>query len=73
MQYAIRAGRSEASAKRSLVKVDVVPGSQLPFRVTKRSNGMIMRSFETRKQAEDYIDSLPLEMLRKKSTRIERS
>ena len=45
------------------------PRSEIPYRVERRRNGMVLGSFNSRDAASDFIDSLNLETLEKKTTR----
>lgn len=60
---------SDRSIKGRYIKIDHVPTSQLPYRVEKRSNGLVLGRFETRDQADTFVDELCLGQLKKKPTR----
>lgn len=60
---------AEYKRKRRLVTVKEVPSSDLPIRVTKERTGVILGSFETRGQADEFIRGFPLAQLETRPTR----
>ncbi len=60
---------AEYKRKRRLVTVKEVASSDLPFRVTKEKTGVILGSFETKGQADDFIRDYPLAQLEIRPTR----
>lgn len=49
--------------KRKHLKIDVVPRSQLPYRVVRKRNGCMLAMFETQIEADTYISSRSLTQL----------
>lgn len=63
----------ELAEKRSLVHIQVVPLSELPYRVTLRRSGVVLGSFESRERVDSFIDTVSLTTLKPVVTRRKRS
>lgn len=59
----------ENKQKRKYIKIDHVPASELPYRVTKERTGVVLGSFKTKLEVDEFIEGYPLAQLESKPTR----
>lgn len=59
----------ENKKKRTYIKIDHVPTSDLPYRVKKERTGVTLGSFSTMIEVDAFIDGYPLAQLASKPTR----
>lgn len=58
--------RRERRSKRRFLSFDLVPHSQLPYRVFKRRTGVLLGSFGSQEAVDAFIDCSSLEELSRK-------